>query len=95
MPTDKEQYGHLRVTHFDGKFGVARLKNDAGNLAPDEPVFVFRGSDKHMPAVLRYYAMLCEADRGDNDEHVESVLRAKREAMRWQEANPGKVKAPD
>jgi hypothetical protein len=92
--TIDEQHKHLRVTHSDGKFAVARLKNDDHNLAEDEPVFVFRGADKHMGDVLHFYAKRCE-EEGSPPEHVAGAREARQQTVAWQQANHDKVKTPD
>jgi hypothetical protein len=37
-----------------------RIQDPADLIPEDEPVFLFRGQDMLAPAVLRYYAFLCD-----------------------------------
>lgn len=62
--------------------------------APDEPLFVLRGSDPAAPAAIRAWAMQAR-EVGHREEKVQGALEHAREIEAWQAENPGRVKRPD
>jgi hypothetical protein len=44
-----------------------RIQDPHGLIPADEPVFLLRGQDRHLPAVIKYYIDLVKADNGDPD----------------------------
>jgi hypothetical protein len=77
---------------YDRKYGIVTTQN--GDIPEDEPVIVFRGRDRLLPAVLNIYMELCEiADSPER--HIELVSGTYEVVSAWQRANPDKVKTPD
>ena len=64
-------------------------KNDPGtydcyaNAAPDEPMFVLLGRDRHAPLLVRLWAALREAD-GEDAAKVEEALGCSTDMVHWQ-----------
>jgi len=77
----------------DPKYGIKdnRLVNMAtGNPIPhDEPVFIFRGKDKHILSVLGEYRMMCL-----DDSHAGVIEDREEEIGCWQAHNRQKLKEP-
>ncbi len=65
---------------------------DSENIIPaKEPVMLFRAQDKHMPSILRHYALLL---RKDNDEAMAQLIdKHILNVITWQETV--KRKQPD
>lgn len=72
-----------------GKFNVA-LNEGHTPLAPDEPTFTFRAQDKFMPAILAFYAQLCEEEDA-SEEHIRSVAVVQDRTLTWQSINGCRV----
>lgn len=68
-----------------------RIKDTAGKIPDDEPVFLLRGQDKHAPDTLRFYARLLEED--GNTAMADELRAHARSMLIWQKSY--KVKAPD
>jgi len=49
---------------YDGKYG--KVTTEHGNIPDDEPVIVFRGRDKIIPAMLRFYLEMWSGSRTAN-----------------------------
>lgn len=77
---------------FDRKYG--RVTTEHGDIPDDEPVIVFRGRDRLVPAMLEHYMDLCER-AGSPARHVRLVHGSAEQIEKWQEANPDRVRTPD
>jgi hypothetical protein len=65
---------------------------DSENIIPaNEPVMIFRAQDKHMPSILRHYALLLRLD--NNEAMAELVSLHILKVINWQETV--KHKRPD
>lgn len=62
-------------------------------LDPDEPCMVFRCQDELYADVAAYYISLCMRHKAKAAE--QRAREAYAEAIRWQGANPDRVKLPD
>lgn len=69
-----------------------RIIDVEGLIPEDEPVVLFRANDKHMVAVLGFYADLIGKDGGDNNVEV-TCRRQAQDVREWQEENG--CKQPD
>lgn len=69
---------------FDSKYGQVSCEH--GNIGATEPVFVFRGQDRLLPDVLRYYEQLCR-QAGSPDEHIDAITGRINEIEQWQAVN--------
>jgi len=93
-----EQHGQheeevkMKICNKYGVNGRGRVYNlQSGREVPeDEPLYLFRGKDRHLPDVLQKYA-----DRCENEEHARTVMATRNEVMRWQGDNWDSVKEPD
>ena len=76
------------------KFNAVRGKivnRDTGKAIPDdEPVFIFRGKDPHLTAVLRAYKKLCK-----NGNHKKVIQARINQIVAFQKANKDLVREPD
>jgi hypothetical protein len=77
----------------DGKFAV-RVLGDHDDFLQAEPVFVFRGRDMHLPAILYIYETLCLTGNSPMD-HCDKIHDARRMVEAWQASYPSSVKVPD
>lgn len=77
------------MSNNDGKFNVS-VSEEHTPLAPDEPTFTFRGQDKFMPAVLGFYAELCEGE-GAGGTHIGAIYDHLTATLQWQERNGCKI----
>lgn len=77
---------------FDGKYG--RVTTEHGNIPDDEPVIVFRGRDRIVPAMLRFYREMCESN-GSPQRHLGLIDRSRSEIEAWQAQHPDKTRTPD
>lgn len=75
----------------DGKYG--KITTEFGDIPDDEPVFLFRGRDMLLPAILGYYATFAE-ELGSPAGHVDIVNDAARRLIDWQTAHPDRVRMP-
>ena len=78
----------------ENKFDAVRgriVNRDTGKAIPDdEPVFIFRGKDPHLPAVLREYKKMCR-----NGNHKKVIQARINQVVAFQKANKDLVKEPD
>ena len=77
----------------DGKF-LVQFEDETKRFHDDEPVFVFRGQDKFMHAILARYWDLCEAYDCD-EAHLAGIDRQMDDVMEWQSTHSELVKLPD
>ncbi len=77
---------------YDGKYG--KVTTEHGEIPDDEPVIVFRGRDRIVPAMLRFYLEMCEAN-GSPSRHLDLIQRSAANITRWQQDHPGQVRTPD
>ena len=77
---------------YDGKYG--QVTTERKEIPEDEPVIVLRAQDRYMLAALRSYWQAC-TEGGAGEEHLAAVAETRERVIRWQRANPGKVKVPD
>ena len=62
-------------------------------IPPDEPLFLFRGTDPHLPHVLTCYLHMCLT--GGCEQPMLDGLKDQINTIReFQSANPGRVKKP-
>lgn len=77
----------------DPEFSIAdnRLVSaTSGEPVPhDEPVFIFRASDRHLPSVLAFYRMLCEETTRERE-----IEEREAEIESWQSRNREMVREP-
>ncbi len=77
---------------YDRKYG--RITIEHGEEIPeDEPVVVFRGRDRLLPAILNIYIELCDL-AGSPENHVELATGTYELVSNWQLENPHKVRTP-
>lgn len=76
----------------DNKYGDVVLEH--GNISEDEPIFVFRARDIHLPDVLDLYHTICK-NSGSPERHLELINESMQQIMDWQNANPDKVRIPN
>lgn len=69
-------------------------RSDGTPIPADEPLMLFRSTDKLFPEMLEYYRQLCAA-AGSPDDHLSSLDESIAKVRQWQEANPDKVDTPD
>lgn len=69
-------------------------KLDGTAIPEDEPLIMFRGKDKLLPQMLRYYNQISR-DAGATEPQLTTVQAKIREVEQWQAANPAKLKVPD
>ena len=56
------------------------------HAAPDEPMFVLLGRDRHAPVLVRLWAALREAE-GEDEAKVAEAVRCATDMVRWQSDN--------
>ncbi len=67
---------------IDHKYGRVTLEH--GTIGEDEPVFVFRATDKFLPKVLAYYHLFCLSG-GSPRRHLDIILNGRDTVIAWQE----------
>lgn len=77
---------------YDLKYG--QVTTEHGDIPADEPVIVFRARDRHLPAVLAYYHMLCMLHASPM-RHLRLIAETTRGVQGWQDDNHDKVRTPD
>jgi hypothetical protein len=77
---------------YDGKYG--KVTTEHGDIPDDEPVIVFRARDRIVPAMLRFYLEMCEAN-GSPQRHLHLIQRSSADIVRWQADHPDRVRTPD
>lgn len=78
----------------DGKYGEITLEHRPASLSDEEPIIVFRASDKHLPLLLRIYGSAC-ADSDSPYDHVQGIIDFSERVKQWRQEHPDRVKAPD
>jgi len=71
------------------------LSEGSTAIGEDEPVCLFRAQDRNFVALLEAYAGILRRDPQVEANIVYSVETHIMRAKQWQNANPGRVKAPD
>ena len=75
---------------YDAKRGKL-VNRDTGKAIPDdEPVFIFRGKDPHLPAVLREYKKKCR-----NGNHKKVIQARINQIVAFQKENKADLREPD
>ena len=69
---------------IDSKYGRVTLEH--GSIGEDEPVVVFRATDKLLPKVLYHYYNLCLV-AGSPERHLDILRNATEKVEAWQEIN--------
>lgn len=77
---------------YDRKYG--KVTTEYGDIPDDEPVIVFRGRDKMVPAMLRFYLDLCSTN-GSPQRHLDLVQLAAAGIIRWQVEHKDQARQPD
>lgn len=77
---------------YDGKYG--KVTTEHGDIPDDEPVIVFRGRDKMVPAMLRFYLDMC-AENGSPQRHLDLVQRSAANIIQWQVEHSDQARQPD
>jgi len=77
---------------YDRKYG--KVTTEHGDIPDDEPVIVFRGRDKMVPAMIDQYLYLCRAG-GSPQRHLDLVTESQRQIVAWQETHPDGTRTPD
>lgn len=72
----------------DLKYGHVTLER--GDIAEDEPVFIFRAQDRLLPQVLIQYMKLCERE-GSPDVHLDNIAKNYMVITEWQHAHETKT----
>jgi hypothetical protein len=75
---------------IDAKYGRVTLEH--GTIGEDEPVVVFRATDRLLPKVLAYYHLFCMRE-GSPRRHLDLILNSLDRVLAWQEAHP--TRTPD
>lgn len=75
---------------IDRKYGRVTLEH--GTIGPDEPVVVFRATDRLLPKVLAYYRLFCWK-AGSPRRHLSLIDDSLAAVEAWQADNP--VRVPD
>jgi hypothetical protein len=78
---------------YDLKYGKVTTERKGGDIPDDEIVVVFRSRDKLLAALLREYARRAAVE-GCPEDHVDLVLSAAEEVLRWQADHPDRVILP-
>jgi hypothetical protein len=78
---------HGRVDYDD------HIQDEGELIDPDEPVMLFRAKDKHMPAVMRFYAGLVAGDPQGDIDLIENLQLHMQLVDDWQSKNG--CKRPD
>jgi len=73
---------------IDPKYGKVTLEH--GSIGEDEPVIVFRATDKLLPKVLAYYHMFCIRE-GSPRRHLNMILNARDIVVEWQRKHETRV----
>jgi hypothetical protein len=73
---------------IDNKYGRVTLEH--GTIGEDEPVVVFRATDKLLPKLLAYYHLFC-LKAGSPTRHLNLILDSRQKVMEWQRENPTRV----
>lgn len=73
---------------IDNKYGQVVVPGST--IAEDEPVVVFRGKDKLLPALLQKYAAMCR-DAGSPEHHIDLIQDSYEQLVAWQAENVTKV----
>jgi len=73
---------------IDPKYGKVTLEH--GSIGEDEPVIVFRATDKLLPKVLAYYHMFCIRE-GSARRHLNIILNARDIVVEWQRKHETRV----
>jgi hypothetical protein len=81
-----QRYGGFALAGDRG--GINRA--EAGRYWPREPLWVLRGSDPLVSALLEEYARRCEAAGGDPG-YARAARDGARRIREWQADNPGSV----
>jgi hypothetical protein len=77
---------------YDGKYG--KVTTEYGDIPGDEPVIVFRARDMIVPAMLRFYLEMCEAN-GSPRRHLDLIRATQRRIDQWQLDHRSQVRQPD
>lgn len=73
---------------IDAKYGRVTLEH--GSIGEDEPVVVFRATDKLLPKVLAYYNTWCLL-AGSPKRHLDLIFLSLQKVLEWQKTNPTRV----
>jgi len=76
----------------DTKYG--RVTLELGSVGDDEPVFVFRGQDAMLPAIIDEYERLCRR-AGSPERHFAQIDKARQQISDWQRTHPVRVPRSD
>lgn len=75
---------------IDNKYG--RVTTEFGEFEEDEPVVIFRATDKLLPKVLMYYHLFC-LKAGSPRHHLDLILDTLAVVRQWQDKHP--VRTPN
>lgn len=76
----------------EAKYG--KIITEYGEIPDDEPVFLFRASDRMLPQLLNVYGQICKHG-GSPDRHLQMITDARNEILAWQHEHADEVKVPD
>jgi hypothetical protein len=76
---------------YDREYG--EVITAQGSIPEDEPVVVFRGRDKLLPALMNIYIELCDL-AGSPSYHVEQATLTYEMITSWQHDHPERVQVP-
>lgn len=77
---------------IDGKYGRVTLENS--DIGEDEPVVVFRATDRLLPKLLKIYRMMCEL-AGSPAHHLQRIDDTATDVKAWQMENPTRTPNSD
>lgn len=69
---------------ISAKYG--RITTEKGDIPEDEPVFLFRASDKTLPTILSRYYGMCQ-EMGTTAEQLQFLDKAIHDIVAWQASN--------
>ncbi len=75
---------------IDGKYG--RVTTEFGSIGEDEPVFVFRATDRLLPKLLTVYKIMCEL-AGSPQHHLDLIQDGAVGITAWQFVHPTRTPA--
>jgi hypothetical protein len=75
---------------IDNKYG--RVTTEFGSIGEDEPVVVFRATDRLLPKLLQIYKIMCEL-AGSPQHHLDLIHQSAVKVKTWQALNPTRTPA--
>lgn len=76
----------------DLKYG--KVTTEHGTIGEDEPVFVFRGRDRLLPEVIKFYWQVCQMN-GSPQHHLDLIEEGHNVIAAWQKEHSDEVRVPN